>query len=103
MCIRDSDHAQQGGLKARLQDEMRANTYDKASGVVTVSEDRATVRKQVAEHYKSLFGTDPELNTLRARYAISAHPVPDPVKREAMTAFFWWSAWATTTNRPDDT
>jgi nitric oxide reductase subunit B len=32
------DHAQQGGLKARLQDEMRANTYDKASGVVTVSE-----------------------------------------------------------------
>jgi hypothetical protein len=32
------DHSEQGALKARLQDEMRANTYDKATGVVTVSE-----------------------------------------------------------------
>ncbi len=97
------DHSQQGALKARLQDEMRANTYDKATGVVTISEDRAAVIKQVAEHYKSLFGTDPELNTLRAQYAISENPVPDPARRQAMTAFFWWSAWATTTNRPNDT
>src|SRR3954451_17517418 len=27
------DHSRQAGLRARLQDEMRANTYDKATGV----------------------------------------------------------------------
>jgi nitric oxide reductase subunit B len=97
------ERGQQAALQSRLQDEMRANTYDPATGIITVSEDRAVVIKQVAEHYKGLFGTDPELNTLRAQYAIAENPVPDPARREAMTAFFFWTSWATVTNRPDDT
>jgi nitric oxide reductase subunit B len=96
-------NGQQAALKSKLQDEIRANTYDPATGILTVSDDRATVIKQVAGHYKGLFGTDPNLNTLRAQYAIAANPIPDPARREAMTAFFFWASWATVTNRPDDT
>jgi nitric oxide reductase subunit B len=97
------ERAQQSSLQARLQDEIRANTYDPATGVVTVSEDRAAVIEQVAAHYDGLFGTDPELNTLRSQYAIQANPIPDPARRAAMTAFFFWASWSTVTNRPNDT
>ena len=92
---------QQAALKAQLQAEMRKNTYDPTTGAVTVSEDRAAVIAQVAKHYDSLFGADPELNTLRAQYAIRNNPIPDAGHRQAMTAFFFWSAWSTVTNRPD--
>ena len=42
--------------------------------------------KQVAKHYKGLFGSDPELSTLRAQYAIAENPIPDPARRDAMVA-----------------
>jgi nitric oxide reductase subunit B len=99
----DLDRGQQASLQARLQDEMRANTFDKATGVITVSDDRAAVIQDVAKHYKGLFGSDIELNTLRAQYAMGRNPVPDPARRQAMTGFFWWTSWATVTNRPNDT
>jgi nitric oxide reductase subunit B len=92
----------QSVLKARLQAEIRANTYDDATGAVTISEDRAAVIAEVANHYKGLFGTDPELNTLRAHYAIKQNPIPDPARREAITAFFFWTSWSTVTNRPGE-
>jgi nitric oxide reductase subunit B len=99
----DMDRSQQAALRSRLQDELRANTYDPATGIITVSEDRAAVIKQVAGHYIGLFGSDPELSTLRAQYAIAENPIPDPARRDAMMAFFFWSSWATVTNRPNDT
>jgi nitric oxide reductase subunit B len=99
----DLDRGQQASLQARLQDEMRANTYDATTGVITVSDDRAAVIQEVAKHYKGLFGSDIELNTLRAQYAMGRNPVPDPARRQAMTGFFWWTSWATVTNRPNDT
>ncbi|HEX6570849.1 MAG TPA: nitric-oxide reductase large subunit, partial [Steroidobacteraceae bacterium] len=93
---------QQAGLQARLQQEMRTNTYDPNTRELLVSEDRAQVMAQVAEHYEALFGSDLELNTLRAQYAMKLNTVADPARREALTAFFFWTSWSTTTNRPDD-
>jgi nitric oxide reductase subunit B len=97
------DAGQQAALKARLQEEMRANSYDAGTGVVTVSEDRATVIAQTATHYEALFGPDPSLDTLRAQYAMKQNPVPDQARRQALTAFFFWTSWSTVTNRPHDT
>ncbi|MCE3285088.1 MAG: nitric-oxide reductase large subunit, partial [Steroidobacteraceae bacterium] len=94
--------AQQAVLKARLQDEMRANTYNPDTREVVVSEDRARVMAQVADHYEALFGSDPELNTLRSQYAMKQDTVADPARREALTTFFFWTSWSTTTNRPND-
>jgi nitric oxide reductase subunit B len=96
------DAPRQGALKARLQEELRANTYDPDTGVVRVSEDRATVMAQVAKHYDGLFGSDLELNTLRAQYAMKQDTIADPARRAALTAFFFWTSWSTTTNRPND-
>ena len=96
------DLPQQAALKARLQQELRTNSYDPSTGVVTVSADRAAVIAQVARHYQGLFGSDLELNTLRAQYAMKQGTITDPARLEALTAFFFWTAWSTTTNRPND-
>ncbi len=94
------DPPQQASLQARLQAEVRANTYDAATGVVTVSEDRAAAIATVADHYYRLFGDDPALQTLRSQYAIQENPIPDAARRSAMNAFFFWTSWSTVTNRP---
>ncbi|HRQ45918.1 MAG TPA: nitric-oxide reductase large subunit [Rhodocyclaceae bacterium] len=88
-------------LQARLQREMRANTHDPESGVITVSTDRAAAIREVAAHYRDLFGSGEELAALREQYAIANNAVPDVGRRELMPAFFFWTAWAAGTERPD--
>jgi len=94
------DAPQQAALQARLQAEMRANTYDQATGMVTVSDDRAQALAAVADHYDRLFGNDPALQPLREDYAIQENPIPDAANRAAMNAFIFWASWSTVTNRP---
>ncbi|HET9474442.1 MAG TPA: hypothetical protein VFO82_11140, partial [Steroidobacteraceae bacterium] len=45
---------EQAGAVARLTPRIRANTYDAATGAVTVSADRAEAMKTVAAHYVAL-------------------------------------------------
>ncbi|MDD3763426.1 MAG: nitric-oxide reductase large subunit [Nevskiales bacterium] len=97
------DRPHQAAFEARLREEIRANTYDPATGVLTVADDRAAVIRKVAQHYEQLFSDDPALHALRDDYAIAENAIPDPQRRHAMTAFFFWSAWAAVTNRPGDT
>ncbi|WP_334162849.1 nitric-oxide reductase large subunit [Phenylobacterium sp.] len=94
---------QQAALKARLKQEMRTNTYDATTGVITVSADRAAAMKQVRAHYYALLSDDPALESLREEYAIANGAVPDAQRRDDIASFYWWSAWAAGTNRPDDT
>jgi nitric oxide reductase subunit B len=94
------DAATQASLQSKLVPEIRTNTYNPDTGTVVVSEDRAAVIAAVADHYVRLFGDDTSLDTLRAQYAIQRNPIPDAERRHAMTAFFFWSAWSTVTNRP---
>lgn len=91
---------QQSALHERLRTEMRANTYDARSGTITISDERAAAIATVSDHYESLFGNDPETAELRENYAMKNDTVPDPANREDMSAFFWWTAWAATTQRP---
>src|SRR5690606_25685071 len=37
---------------------------------------------------------------LREAYAMKNNTVPDAEHRRALTAFFWWTAWAAGTERP---
>jgi len=90
-------------LQAALQAELRANTYDPANGDIVVSDVRAQAISQVAAHYVSLFSNDPATHALREAYAMKEDTVPDQEHRRAMTAFFFWTAWAAVTNRPDGT
>ena len=91
---------QTGGLKARLQSEMRENTYDPSTGVITVSPLRAEAIGAVQSHYTALFGDGPGLDHLRESYAMPRSVIPDDDRREAFTSFIFWATWACVTERP---
>jgi nitric oxide reductase subunit B len=90
----------QGAFRGRLQVRMRENTYDAATGTIALDADRAAAIALVATHYERLFGDDPSMVQLREAYAMKNGTVPDAESRRALTAFFWWTAWAAGTNRP---
>ena len=91
---------QAAALEVRLQDELRTNTYDEATGVITVSPLRAEAIRAVQSHYTGLFGEDPELDHLRESYAMPRSVISDQDRREAFTAFLFWASWACVTERP---
>ncbi len=95
------DAETQAALRARLVREMRTNRYDPKTGDLVISKDRAAAVEQVGAHYLALFGDDPSLASLRSAYALQTDAIPDLPRREAMTRFFFWTAWACTTARPD--
>lgn len=86
---------QQAVLKARLIREERTNTYDPGKDVITISAERAAVFENLAHYYADIFGNG------RPDYAIPRGALTNPQKQHQMAAFFWWTAWAATTNRPD--
>lgn len=92
---------QQAALRGRLQGMMRANTYDPATGTITLTGDRAAAISNVAAHYISLFGNDPATAELREAYAMKESTVGTLEHRRSLTAFFWWTAWAATTERAE--
>ena len=95
--------AERAGIAAALKDEMRRNTYDPERDVVTVSSERAQAIREVASHYAALFGTDPALAQLREQYAMPDGALPAEADRQALTGFFFWTAWAAATDRPGET
>ncbi|GAB3767171.1 nitric-oxide reductase large subunit [Ramlibacter monticola] len=94
--------AERGAVDAAVKDEMRRNTYDAATGAVSVSPVRAQAIREVTDHYTGLFGNAASLSKLREQYAMRDGTVPDAAERQALSAFFFWSAWAAGTDRPND-
>lgn len=91
---------QQKLLQFRLKQEYRHNTFDEATGVLTVSERRATAIREVANYYVALFNDDPALKKTRESYAMKEGTLPSLERREVMTQFFFWTAWVAATDRP---
>ncbi len=91
---------QQAALRARLQQELRTNTYDPVTGDLTITPLRAQAIAAVSRHYTQLFGDAPELDKLRDAYAIPVGAIKGPQRQADMNAFFFWTAWACVTNRP---
>jgi len=95
------DIAHQAHL-AELRAEMRPNTYDETRGAITISPLRAIAIDGVMEHYVGLFtaATDADLQ-LRNDYAMPLNAKLTVEESTALSAFFFWTSWAATTNRPD--
>ncbi|MEC5387250.1 nitric-oxide reductase large subunit [Uliginosibacterium sp. H3] len=89
-------------VSARVKEELRHNTYDAATGNITVSAERATAIAALTKHYTDLFGDEPKLDALREQYAMIAATIKDPQDLQALPAFFFWTAWSAATNRPGE-
>ncbi|MGE8360374.1 nitric-oxide reductase large subunit [Pseudomonas sp.] len=89
----------QAMLRQRLKREYRGNRVE--AGVLTLSERRVAAVRETAAYYDALFGNDPALQPSRKSFAMKENTLPDASRREQMTQFFFWTAWAAATERPD--
>ena len=93
---------EQAKYQVLLRQELRKNTYDPTTGIITYSPLRAEAAQEVGEHYAKLFlGDDaPEYVKLRSDYALRGKSLEDPAKMAKMNAFFAWTSWVCVASRP---
>jgi nitric oxide reductase subunit B len=75
---------------------MRRNTYDAGTGVITIDTVRARAFAANAAHYAGVFAEGSDA------YAIPSGALSDPAKLRQLAAFFFWTSWAASTDRPGD-
>ncbi|MDP3542454.1 MAG: nitric-oxide reductase large subunit [Elusimicrobiota bacterium] len=85
----------QAALRQRAETMFRTSRYDAATGRLTVSAERAAAFRSNLEHYSDVFTNG------RKAYAMPKGAVSDPDKALKLSAFFFWTSWAASTNRPD--
>ena len=88
---------QQAVLRQRLQDKVRKNNYDEATGRLTIEPIRAQAFEDNFKHYSEIFTNGSK------DYAIQRDAQSDPVKLRQLNSFFFWTAWASAANRPNNT
>ena len=80
---------------------MRANTYDAATGTLTVSDDRAAGHRQrrraLREPVRQRSG---DAGAARSLCDEGRHGRRSPSIAAQLTAFFWWTSWAAVTAAP---
>jgi nitric oxide reductase subunit B len=81
-------------LQGRLTELTRHNGYDAGSDTIVLDADRAAAFQELAAYYADVYGKG------RDEYAIPAGAMSDATKQRQMATFFWWTAWAASTNRP---
>ena len=87
---------QQAQIQGRLAHMMRANTYDPETQDITIEPIRAEAFQSNLQHFSQVFSEG------NADYAIPAGAVTDTDRLHNLSAFFFWTAWAATTNRPGE-
>jgi nitric oxide reductase subunit B len=88
---------QKAVLRQRLQDTIRKNNYDEASGRLTIEPVRARAFADNLKHYADIFTNG------RTDYAVQRNAQGDPAKLHQLNSFFFWTSWASATNRPSNT
>ena len=96
------DEESKAGLQIRLQKELRTNTYNPETKVLTISPLRAMAFEHLRNYYSSLFTDDPAFDELRDNYAIPKNAIKDADRLRQMNTFFFWASWACVTHRPGD-
>ena len=84
----------QAALQARLVRLARTNTYEAATNRLILDSDSAAAFEQLAGYYADVFASG------RKEYAIPQGALTDTAKQRQLAAFFWWTAWAASTQRP---
>ncbi len=85
---------EQTAVSAAVQVDLKTNRYDKNTDTLTFTDaEVATFEKQIPI-WEAYFETPSTSAGLPATF------IKDPTELRQLTAFFAWSAWATTANRP---
>lgn len=88
---------QKAVLRQRLQDTVRKNNYDEATGRLTIEPVRARAFEDNLKHYTDVFQNG------KTEYAVQRNAQSDPAKLRQLNSFFFWTSWASATNRPNNT
>jgi len=86
----------QAALRERLRLTLRANRYDAATGTLTIEPVRARAFEANQKHFAAVFRDG------QAEYAIPPGTVSDPERLRQLSAFFFWTAWASAAYRPGE-
>lgn len=84
-------------LKAQLTQEIKTNTFDINNKRILITEDRWAAILDNIKHYTAIFRDGKE------EYAIPANCLTDESKLADLNAFLFWTSWAASTNRPNQT
>ncbi|MFO0808794.1 MAG: nitric-oxide reductase large subunit [Gemmataceae bacterium] len=90
------DTERQAQLRGRLVPVMRGNTYDPATRTIVVHPVRAEAFAANLRHYEQVF-IDGNVG-----YAIPRGAVSSLDRVRALATFFFWTAWASSTDRPGE-
>jgi len=82
--------------RERLSEMMRKNTFDPQTGNIIVDSIRGEAFEANVKHFSQVFSEG------KSEYAIPNGALTDPVKLRHLSAFFFWTSWAASTNRPGD-
>jgi nitric oxide reductase subunit B len=80
--------------RERVAAELHANTYDSVADTMTWSDARAAAHRTMEDYYHSVFRSQQGHGGAQADWIAT----PDDVRK--LTAFFGWTAWTATANRP---
>ena len=92
---------QQHMLRYDLKKDYRTNTYNTETNTVSLSPRRMQAIAQTSDYYNALFGGAAELQQTRANYAMKEVTLPSAERRARLNEFFFWTAWAASTERLD--
>jgi nitric oxide reductase subunit B len=74
--------------------DLRTNRYQEGSGTLRLSARQAAAFRQLVPYYSRYF-SDP-----KTEHGLRPKAITDPTDLRRLTAFFAWTAWAASTNRP---
>src|SRR5262245_49264099 len=86
----------QAALRERLRLTLRANRYDPATATLTIEPVRARAFETNQKHFAAVFRDG------QPEYAIPSGTVSDPERLQQLSAFFFWTAWASAAYRPGE-
>ena len=74
--------------------DLRTNRYDKRTGTLSLTAAQAGAFRALVPHYSRFF-SDPT-----SEHGLRPNAITSPTELRQLTAFFAWTAWAASTNRP---
>jgi nitric oxide reductase subunit B len=78
----------------RTIEDFRVNRYDERTGTLRLTKGQTEAFRTLVGHYSRFF-SDPNTD-----HGLRPHAITDATELRQLTAFFAWTAWAASTNRP---